>query len=101
MKSQKEIPLLFSIMTGLYSSMICSCRNNEQYRCSPTFNHNVGCKGRVTLSVFLLNALNTEDAAYQCNVETYFIYCERLTHLNWTKRTYAHSRVISNTPAKF
>ncbi len=32
----------------------CKAENSEQHRCNPTFDHSLGCNGRVALFLFLL-----------------------------------------------
>ncbi len=103
MKSQGELSsLLLSVMAGLYSPAehSCSC-NGEQYGCISTFDHNVGCNGRLALSVF--SFIDSMQKKKQINVkmERLLLISNALHTQTAPKIISVNPWVISYTPAKF
>ncbi len=83
MKSQEEMSSPLLCHAGLHSlteqSGFC---NSVQSRCFPTFDHNVGCSGRVVLSVFLLI-----DFTGKSSKSVLFIYFLKFTFCFWVSAT--------------
>ncbi len=69
------VSLLLSVMAGLYSPAEQRCFCNSF---NPTFDHSIGCNGRVVLSVFFTYWLHTKEEANQHNMARYFINNKRL-----------------------